>query len=523
MKRAILLRASAFWLAPAIAGLFHSPVVADWVASGVFKYQDREWNETGFTGTILEQPIRFADVEVVDANQKGTKAILAKGRTDATGAFRISVRDSGTRTVYVRALTSTTQTPDLFVKVVDPAKGKVYALASPQQAGHAPTQDVNFGVLVAAVGSGGEAFNILDMGIYGADYIRDLTGSRPGSQKLLTFRWARGAGIGSSSTSGNTVTLRDTAGYDDTVILHEWGHYAMNNYSKSSNPGGSHFLADCNQDLRLAFDEGRASYLGCSVRRANGMSVANVYVRTDGGSGIGRATNWFDLESETQYACDGDTSEVTVARSLWDIVDGAATQDFTSGSDEPHDTLALPDLEVWEVFAGPVKQATTVTHESFWDGWFDPTILNGNLPAMKDIFGALSIEFFPDGLEPNESATPAAPLLLPNGAPVHLTYFSDPEGDGAGAPDTDVFRLEASAGASYTIETLNLLSEADTLLEVLNTDGVTVLASNDDRAAGDPSSSVVWSAPRTDTFYVRSTRVVGYGRYGSYDLKVSSP
>lgn len=522
MSRAAL-RLAACILPAALAAELGPPTRADWVASGVFKYEDREWNETGFTGVLLQVPIRYADVEVVDTQLKGAKAVLARGATDGTGAFSISVKDTKTRTVQVRVLSSTTQTPGLFVRVVDPQKSKVYAVASSARSGHAPNQNVDFGTLVAAVGAGGEVFNILDMGVLGADYVRDMTGARPGSDKLLTFRWARNGGIGASTTSGNTISLRDTAGYDDAVILHEWGHYAMNNYSKSSNPGGTHFLADCNQDIRLAFDEGRASYLGCSVRRTNGMPNSSVYVRTDGGSGPGHAINWYDLEAETQYACDGDTSEVTVSRSLWDIPDGAATPDFTTGLEEPHDLLTLPDPEVWEVFAGPVKQATTVTHESFWDGWFDETVRNGNLAALRDAFGFLGIEFFPDPMEPNDTAGATAPELLPNGPPVHLTYFSDPDGDGAGAADTDIFRLAATGGSLYTVETLNLLSEADTLIEVLDTDGATVLASNDDRAVGDPSSFLQWTAPRTDTFYVRSTRVVGFGRYGSYDLKVSSP
>lgn len=522
MNRAIV-RLAARLLPVVLAAAVGPSARADWVASGVFKYEDREWNETGFTGVVSQVPVRYADVEVIDTALKGTKAILARGATDATGAFRISVKDTNTRTVQVRALSSTTQTPDLFVRVVDPRRSKVYAVASSARSGHAPNQNVDFGTLVAAVGAGGEVFNILDMGILGADYIRDMTGFRPGSDKLLTYRWARDGGISASTTSGNTVSLRDTAGYDDAVILHEWGHYAMNNYSKSSNPGGTHFLSDCNQDIRLAFDEGRASYLGCSVRRTNGMPTSNVYVRTDGGSGPGHATNWYDLEAETQYACDGDTSEVTVSRSLWDIPDGPATADFTTGAEEPHDALMLPDTEVWEVFAGPVKQAATVSHESFWDGWFDPTVRNSNHAALKDVFAFLAIEFFPDAMEPNDAANAAAPAILPNAGPVHLTFFADPDGDGAGAADTDIFRLDATGGTGYTIETLNLLSEADTLVEILDADGLTVLASNDDRTAGDPASFLQWTAPRTGTFYVRSTRVVGFGRYGSYDLKVSSP
>ena len=114
------------------------------------------------------------------------------------------------------------------------------------------------------------------------DFIKYLTGSRPNSQKLLTFKWAINGGETTSFTTGATCTIRDSAGYDDTPILHEWSHYAMYFWSKSSNPGGTHFLSNCNEDLRLAFDEGRATFFGCSVRRYNHFPNANVYLKTDG-------------------------------------------------------------------------------------------------------------------------------------------------------------------------------------------------------------------------------------------------
>src|SRR5262245_55861720 len=236
-----------------------APARANWVASGTFVYEDREWDRNGFTGVVSTLPIRLADIEVVDPNKSGNKAILARGKTDIAGAYSISVTDSATRTVLVRVLGQTTQTTDLFVKVVNKVTGSVYAVASANVPNHNPNTNVNFGTLVAAIGNGGEPFNIFDLGVYGADYIQALTGARPNSQKLVSFKWATNGGITVSSTSGNIVTLRDSAGYDDTPILHEWSHYIMNNYSKTSNPGGTHFLSDCNEDLRLAFDEGRAS------------------------------------------------------------------------------------------------------------------------------------------------------------------------------------------------------------------------------------------------------------------------
>ena len=518
-------RASRFALALAVAAANSAvPAIANWTASGRLIYEHREWDSTGFTGAIVTLPARFADVQVIDPTKNGSKALLASGKTDIDGNFSVAVTDSTTRSkVRVVILTQSTQTSDLFVKVTTPG-GSVYAANSPDYDNHGPNTNVNWGTLVASVSTGAEAFNIFDHAVYGADFIKSLTGSRPGSSRLVTFRWSATGGNTNSSTTGNTVSLRDTAGSDDTVILHEWAHYIMNSYSKTTNPGGLHFLAECFEDPRLAYDEARASFFGCSVRRYYGWPNANVYLRTDGGPGPGHMTNWYNLEDVEQYDCDGDTSEVSNSRAMWDIADKAATTDFTPGIDDtPPDALALPDLESWQVFTGPIKTVTYVTGESFWDGWFDATVANGNLAAMRDIWSYLTIEFFPDAFEPNNT-TATATQIAANAPAIHLTYFYDGNGDGKGEVDTDLFRFNGASGSVYTIETLNLISAADTNLELLDTNGTTVLASNNDRAAGDKSSRIVWTAPRSDVFYVRSKRAAGgYTIYGSYDLLLTTP
>ncbi|HZN54101.1 MAG TPA: hypothetical protein VFB67_02160, partial [Candidatus Polarisedimenticolaceae bacterium] len=58
------------------------PAHANWTASGQVLYQHREWDQTGFTGVVVNQPVRFADVEVIDPNKNGSKAHLAWGKTD---------------------------------------------------------------------------------------------------------------------------------------------------------------------------------------------------------------------------------------------------------------------------------------------------------------------------------------------------------------------------------------------------------------------------------------------------------
>jgi len=517
------MRARKLGLVAAISLAASTLVQANWVASGQLLYQHREWDATGFTGAVTTLPVRYADVQVCDASKPSIK-VIANGKTDANGNFSISVSDSATRPkVRVKILTSTTQTSDLFVKVTTQGNS-VYAANTSDALNHGPNTNVNWGTLTAAAFAGGEAFNIFDLAVYGADHIKALSGSRPSSSKLVTLKWEAGAGVTVSATSGSTIQLRDTAGYDDTVILHEWAHYAMNAYSKSSNPGGTHYLSGCDEDPRLAFDEARASFFGCSVRRANGWPNPNIYLRTDGAAGPGHMQNWYDLEDAIQYACLGDTSETGNSRALWDIGDSAATIDSSPGFDDtPPDALALVDGEVWQVMTGPIKNVMYVTAESFWDGWFDPAVANGNYAGMKDVWNAFAIEFWHDGSEPNNTSATATQLVA-NDPALHLTYFYDANGDGKGDVDTDMFRFDTTGGTPYTIETLNLWSANDTNLELLDSNGTTVLASNNDRASGDRSSRVTWVAPRSDVFYVRSKRVTGATtKYGSYDLKISTP
>ena len=215
----LVLFAAAFSLLPTAAS-------ANWTATGRFMYVDRDYDQTGFTGSQPNLPIRYADVQIVDAN---SKAQLAKGPTDANGNFSIAVVDSKKRNVYARVVAQSTATSDLFIAVqtTDTTKSPIYyAVVSSTVSNHSATANQDFGTNVAQIGSGGEAFDIFDQMVRGADYIKFLTGSRPGSSKNLKAAWSTTRGNTNSyyDNSIRTLELRDTAGYDDTPIIHEMGH-----------------------------------------------------------------------------------------------------------------------------------------------------------------------------------------------------------------------------------------------------------------------------------------------------------
>ena len=389
----------------ALGGRVRASVSADWTASGTVSYRDRELGTTGFTGVEPLRPARFVDVEIVDA---GSSSVIGSGATNASGAFSFTVTDSSTRNIYCRALTRSTRTPDLFQKVTNLGGVTVYSIATATINGHTSTTNVNFGSMVAAINAGGEAFNLYDQGVYGADFVAFLTGSRPSSSNPLTILWELNGGVGGSSTDDVSIAMRDTGGYDDGVILHEYGHYVVFNYSDSDTNGGTHSLADCKQDAALAWEEGHASYFGGAVRRHFNLHHPHLYVRTDGGLGPGHVVVWFDMETETQFQCSGHTSEISVLTALWDITDGPTTDDFTPGADDtPVDQIALADSEYWQVMTA-LPGSSFITAEDFWDKWFLAPIANGSFTQMRSIFSdGIEIHFFPDTFEPNETQAAA--------------------------------------------------------------------------------------------------------------------
>src|SRR5262249_5225255 len=157
---------------------------------------------------------------------------------------------------------------------------------------------------------------------------------------LLVVFNAANPNLSSFNPANNTITQARNAGYDDTVVLHEMGHYVQDNFSASDSPGGEHHLSDCNQNLMLAFDEGPASFFGLSARRFAGLPHSSLYVRTTGLPGPGNLQFYFDSETQLPFVCRGASSETTVYAALWDIMDGPSTPDETPGSDESWDLLS---------------------------------------------------------------------------------------------------------------------------------------------------------------------------------------
>ncbi len=169
------------------------------------------------------------------------------------------------------------------------------------------------------------------------------------------------------------------------------------------------------------------------------------------------------------------------------------------------DSLALPDTDIWDDMRNGLPGRAYITAEDFWDRWFETPVSNGHLTEMKSIFGSgVEIRFYQDGYEPNDTQAAAKPIS-PTASPSNAPSSRDPAGTGSGGsvgPTSTYFSFGAVSGTQYVIETLNLLSAADTYLRLYNSGG-TILASHDNRSKTDPSSIITWTAPATATYYIR--------------------
>jgi hypothetical protein len=130
----------------------------------------------------------------------------------------------------------------------------------------------------------------------------------------------------------------DTDEFDQSVIAHEFGHYAEDRFGRTDSIGGDHGGSETPLDLRVAFGEGWGNAFSA-------MSLGNSVYRD---SQQGMQTEFFiDLEADDDLN-EGWFSEASVGEILWDLFDAA---------NEAGDTVALGFPPLFAVMTG--AQVTT--------------------------------------------------------------------------------------------------------------------------------------------------------------------
>lgn len=133
--------------------------------------------------------------------------------------------------------------------------------------------------------------------------------------------------VGTSFYSGSAIYIlgdenNDTDEYDRHVILHEWGHYLEEQFSRSDSIGGDHAYGD-KLDMRVAMSEGFANAFSA-------MMLDDPHYRD--ASGLQQTEGFTNNVSRKNHTVRGWYSEASVQSVLYNFYtsdNGKAAQDFT--------------------------------------------------------------------------------------------------------------------------------------------------------------------------------------------------
>ncbi|MBC86368.1 MAG: hypothetical protein CL677_04240 [Bdellovibrionaceae bacterium] len=340
--------------------------------TGAATYQARQIDydlvspTTGLLDAGSANPIRYAEVTVEDSSGNQVQCT----ETDASGNFSFDLpNNSSTYTVKVHSRANNSNYKAYVMNC--PEENEAFYISGSVT----PDSSKSIGTLNAPVTGEiiGGAFNILDQVLNANDYLRTATSGCSSVHStcsdfsvapLANIYWDPGfnpgyySGSSSSGTSFYTPSSKrlfilggingdtdntDTDHFDNSVIIHEYGHFLEDNVFASDSPGGSHSL-DRLIDPRLAWSEGFANFMQAAVLDV--PRYIDTYGNVDGSTG-----EYFRLNLERQTGTyydepinteEGNFRELSITRMLWDAID---TDD--DGSESTDSAFS----EIWAVIS----------------------------------------------------------------------------------------------------------------------------------------------------------------------------
>ncbi len=479
-----------------------SPAAAAQV-TGEVRYQDRAYDGNGFTGQQPYLPVRYAEVEIV---RESNGQVLGTGVTGADGCFSIGGISGGIR-VFARVYARRTN-GGINAVVRDNLSDNAVYTARTETITTGPGGSGAIARLDLTVASGAAPpFNIFDVAVKSFEYEARIDPNSPAIPPQMVIYWEAASRDGTYfSPTYDAIFLLGTSSdpdeYDDDIILHEIGHWVAHHFSKDDSLGGLHTIVD-QIDPRTSWSEGFAHYWSAAVRRAFPLEYARPHYIVDN-----RAAGAFSFEIEGPSFPDlavMATNELAVAAVLWDITD--------EGNEGGFDPLSGNEGEVWGAVKVRIPTRDNITLEDFRDGLAleKPSIMLNVTGSESDIriMNDRLILYYPNAGEPNDSA--ASAVQLAPGGPGISRRTIYPSGD------ADWYSVDISEGM-FQAETFNLGDGANTILELYDEDGATLLAANDDRGQGDPSSLIAYPIRRAGLYYLRVTRSGTVVENGYYDI-----
>jgi hypothetical protein len=345
--------------------------------SGYAYFQKIDVTDTGLDlSQLTNVPVRHALVEVVD----NLGSVISVSKTDEFGKFDVAVPD---RTGLTIRIASRLRSQDLKVLNNTANNTPLYYLFKVLN-----SQDRNVELIESTRAAG--AFNILDALQRGNTLIMNAA---PGLvPPALTVYWSDkndAAALGKltnglirttffNPTTNSAYILgdrnTDSDEFDDSVILHEYGHLLAAKFSRDDSNGGIHLMGD-SLDPRIAWSEGWANFFS-SAARGN-----SVYRDSKAQNNVLR----FDLEENVPVGDHaGYASEASVGGLLWDLIDENADKD---------DVAQFPFAAIWAAFTDLSKERN-VYLPLFLERFLLRNV--GVSDSLRTMVIARSIDFQPD-------------------------------------------------------------------------------------------------------------------------------
>jgi subtilisin-like proprotein convertase family protein len=375
--------------------------------SGAITYTNKVFSfssdGSGYVGTDI-RPARYIDIEI---RRTGDSTLLATGSTDSEGHYSLEIPNAGFTELDLYLYARSDSSPWTTVEVVDQSRYLQSVAAGPFYRSTSAdfTMDFNVPTEDNSVRVGG-LFNIIDSILTAAETFYPLAGHR---LPECTIIWEDGnrqgtyysnrtiylyGGVASKPESG------DDDSYDDSVIIHEYGHLLADLYSVDKTPGGSHRI-DEYYEPTLSWSEGWASAVQCAVRRSGLYWDA-----LDGDTG------GFNIDFETGArnqvvlsSLYGLNNEGAVTGALYDLIDNGDYHDSLPGLDDDPADFDLSGL--WQVITADFTPDVMATMDDFFAGWMN----RYDQQVSEEVFAAHGMEFVP--LAPHERIVSRRGINIP--------------------------------------------------------------------------------------------------------------
>ena len=236
----------------------------------------------------------------------------------------------------------------------------------------------------------------------------------------------------------------DTDEFDDHVMLHEWGHYFEDKFSRSDSMGEAHGDGDI-LDMRISFGEAWGNAL-------SGMITDNpVYLDT---ANVGQKEISLNMNLETETAVEpGFYSEGSLGRVLYDLYD--------STSEVSTDAASLGFTAIYHTMVGKQKNARAYTsiftfiqalkeNNSTQTSNIDSVVSMENMTQINDIYGDTQT----DNRSGNPNILPIyTPLTVGGGAVERCSVIdvSPAPNKGNRLSMRRYFRFTIAAAGDYTL------------------------------------------------------------------------